>query len=732
MQLHKDTPFEAGFAHVPRGPGEDLMTVVVKATFALGDDAPCTPSDAQRPLSGDVYADDDPTRELLYASDLAAYKPVAEVFALGHCHVTGPAVERTVAALRVGPVSAAVSVTGDRHWTSYGSLSSPVPFTSMPLLWSRAFGGPSHPTNPAGVGLDAREGVTALPNLEAHGALIATPDDRPPPASLGPRSPQWAGRREHLGTYDLAWRLTRWPAFAADLSWEHFLAAPRAQRASSFFQGDERVELRNLVPGRATVSTSLPALRPRVLVEGDEGLREVAMQLDTVIVHGDEGELVCLWRGLVRVRNGRFAGVDTLYVTHDPLGAPRSLDALVEALRAKVAAEAAKVAAPPPPPPPAEEPAEEAPEAPPAPPVDEDGRPFTPPETAPLPSLDEARKQFEALNIEVPAALLALLAEAHEPDAPVAMPEPDEDPREVLLRALAAGEDLQGRDFTGVDLSYRELGAMKFAGAILANARFLGAVLDGCDFTGCVLTGAVFDDADLHGAVFERADLEGASARRVDAAKAVLTKAVARGSTWTGSRFDGATFTQADFSRARLDRCRFADGVMGRVDLAGAVLRGSVFTRAVLAEATLERCDGEGVDLTHCDLTALRAGDGAQLRGLRATDVKAPGAVFDASVLEGADFSRAEMDGASFSGAALAGARFEVAKLRKARFDGAVMTGATLLGSDGMHADFEGTDLRDADLRGVNLYQANLREAQTRGARWELANLAGTLREGAR
>ena len=59
--------------------------------------------------------------------------------------------------LQLGDIDKRLRVLGDREWL-YGLLplfqiSPPVPFTRMPLLWSKAFGGERHPGNPDGCGL---------------------------------------------------------------------------------------------------------------------------------------------------------------------------------------------------------------------------------------------------------------------------------------------------------------------------------------------------------------------------------------------------------------------------------------------------------------------------------------------------------------------------------------------------------------------------------------------------
>lgn len=147
---------------------------------------------------------------------------VFEVSLLGCAHAPGgrPA-QHTRVSLSVGEVRRSIDVFGDRALVGEGASATAtpaVPFTTMPLTWSRAFGGSAdvevdegspvrvqHAKNPYGKGLDVVaeakkldelltcpagfprfERRRALPNLERPDQLIRTAFDDPEPVAWCP------------------------------------------------------------------------------------------------------------------------------------------------------------------------------------------------------------------------------------------------------------------------------------------------------------------------------------------------------------------------------------------------------------------------------------------------------------------------------------------------------------------------------------------------------------------
>src|SRR5690606_16854123 len=87
----------------------------------------------QLPLRGDVYADDDTYREgaLLYPSDLAEFKPRAELIVKGSCHPPGGKATVCKVAVEIGSLRKELAVFGDRRWIDRllgGKHTEPEPF----------------------------------------------------------------------------------------------------------------------------------------------------------------------------------------------------------------------------------------------------------------------------------------------------------------------------------------------------------------------------------------------------------------------------------------------------------------------------------------------------------------------------------------------------------------------------------------------------------------------------
>lgn len=199
----------------PRG-ARRLGMVVAKATFSLtGGSTPRLAPD----VAETIHEDDVEAPDGLLPGDLVPRRDDSmEVIVLGHA---GPVADQPVAkltvGLRVGAYERQLAVIGDRRWIDRpGSpaISEPEPFTSMPLCWSRAFGGRADvwidrkapievadPINRRGRGFDPRPlaealcrhleapagyplvpKIRTLPNLEDPGCLIRRPGDRPIPA----------------------------------------------------------------------------------------------------------------------------------------------------------------------------------------------------------------------------------------------------------------------------------------------------------------------------------------------------------------------------------------------------------------------------------------------------------------------------------------------------------------------------------------------------------------------
>src|SRR5262249_2144230 len=151
----------------------------------------------------------------------------------------------------IGPLRKKLRVLGDRVWKAGflgPKLGDPQPFSQMPLIYERTFGGQhgdppqSDPRNPVGRGFVTRKADlpdTLAPNIE-------DPSDKTRPAGLGPIAPNWSPRCDRAGPYDAAWHEQRKPLVPADFDDRFFQAAPDDQQVPGYLSGGEEVELINV------------------------------------------------------------------------------------------------------------------------------------------------------------------------------------------------------------------------------------------------------------------------------------------------------------------------------------------------------------------------------------------------------------------------------------------------------------------------------------------------------
>lgn len=666
-----DGPLAAATLSFQVRPPRSSLTVVVKGTFALRDDAPAVLRDEPEPLCGDVYAEDDPDQALLYGSDLAYFKPRCDVTVVGHAHAPRGSATAMQVGFRLGSGPGALERTahvfGDRTWQKTLGVAlaptDPEPFDKLPLGWERAYGGPAHPANPVGQGHKSAtlpDGTLRLPNIESPERPIRGPGDGPEPVAFGPVAPGWRARARFQGTYDRAWLATRWPYFPEDFDWLAAQHGPAEQRVAPP-PLDAAYELRGMSARAATLRGSLPGIRARCFVErrgpdgGDGGgFHELPLTLDTVHFEPDQEKVILVWRGLLEVSADEAPELAALFVTSEPAAGPSlSLEAARErmldvALRGRE-----------------EEPDE--------------------PEPAPLPPPPEQpglrERVLSALeagedlsDVELAGARLAEVDFRGRPLRGV-----------VLLRAELRGANLRGVDLTGAQLG----------GADLTNAMLEGAILEGADLTGARLDGARLDGASLSGAAFEKASGRGASLRGAKGEGVSFAAGC-----WDGAALDDAEIVAADFSRASLVGASFAKARLPKVRLLDALGREARFDGAQLSEAR-----ANGVTLTGCSLRSLEA----------------PRSIWDGGNLEGSSFVGAVLTGAGFKGVKAAGVDFGGVDAREGRFAGAELAGARFLAANLMKASFESANLEGADLRGANLYEAETWKARLDGAELELA-----------
>jgi hypothetical protein len=262
-QVDNRTPFAAERGWVRDRNGVEIWLVAVKCTFDIRPDGSTEISAEQPPVLRVPEHHAEPGRSSIkYESDLVLTKTTTDVIVVGHaCAPYGRPVARMEVGFRVGPVQKVLRVTGERWWSGTGRTS-PEPFTRMPLVYERAFGGTDVKSpcperdcdwrNPVGTGFAvSRDNVSgrALPNIEYPDDTVGGWSDRPRPAGFGPIAGHWKARAGFAGTYGDRWMNERQPLLPDDFDDRFFQYAPQDQQAPTFLRGGEPVVLVGLTPG---------------------------------------------------------------------------------------------------------------------------------------------------------------------------------------------------------------------------------------------------------------------------------------------------------------------------------------------------------------------------------------------------------------------------------------------------------------------------------------------------
>jgi hypothetical protein len=207
MVLDNQTPWSANLQVADLGEPRLAAAVIGKATYDIGPDGNLDVAVEPLPILPDPLST--PFGE--FHGELFARKEGADIAVLATIRRAKP-MRRLIVRLEVGDFWHELTVHGDRVWVPTGERrrplrpSAPVPFTEIPLAYSRSFGGAADyeglttpwPDNPTGLGYyltvdQARE--HPVPNIEAaHDEPLETWDRRPRVAGWGPYPMHWGLR----------------------------------------------------------------------------------------------------------------------------------------------------------------------------------------------------------------------------------------------------------------------------------------------------------------------------------------------------------------------------------------------------------------------------------------------------------------------------------------------------------------------------------------------------------
>jgi uncharacterized protein YjbI with pentapeptide repeats len=721
-------------------------------------------------------------------------KANGEVLIFGYCHAPGGRpVPLSYVRVRVAPsepdpkrtVDKKLFVFGDREWKDgvFGkSMTDPVPFTTMPLGWERAFGGETYPKNPLGRGIAPGEGTDAipLPNVEEASSHVDSPSARPEPAGFGLIEMGWPQRQSKAGTYDDRWLEEDFPGYARDTDPSFFNGAAADQRIHGVFRGDEEYLLENLNPSHPIVRGRLPAVCARVVLrrKGSRVTEEVKMQLDTLIFLPEKAIGILVYRGTTPVLEDDAEDIALALAACEDLNEPRPPEHYTRALDARLDKEMSPILALMSedlvPPFAAEtnaaglglpvdfaqamsgeqkpvldearerlteagvdasvpgEASAAAPVAPPPEPVPRE-QPVPPPNEGPIAKTQ--RLQVPTLETPLPAAgqgppkleaprLMAALEEGAPPDADVTKKLEElkvSDARAIASYRTSAHFNAPVRRLTADERDRARTG--------MRELRAQGVSFAGLDWTRFDLSGYDLQKGDFRKTLLEGADLSGTNVAGSDMSGAVLAHA-----TLHKTCFDGAVLEGTNLGSAQLEGA----------SLVGANLRKAIFVRAKLLHVCLKGADLTGIDWLEAELGAVDFEEaitggldflpGHDLTRCRFPRARLAKSNFLETKLDGVDFAGADMTSVTFLGVSANGADFRGASMTKfvaveacsfegANFAGANLTGSLLRGANLRGANFEGAHLDGVNLSGSDLTGANLTDTQAKEAILIRANL---------
>jgi hypothetical protein len=275
-------------AAVPwRNAGQLRLTVVVKASFAVVPDGDMTLAEPVEIHRTDVPQRNNPTLSAGFARETAPYLPRADVVLTGSAYAPEgtqvPALTVRFALFRDRPLlEKRIHVYGDRRGQEI------VPWSRIPLVYERAYGGLGHADNPFGTG---NKELSKPPNL-------VDPADPTRPACFAPLSASWPTRKRLLGKPQYEGLRRAIPEVGADFDWSYFQAAPPDQRVDHL-AGDEWVVFDGMHPELPRVQSRLPGARAfaRVFGLSDAGRGQpLGLVADMLAVDADEMVCSVVWR----------------------------------------------------------------------------------------------------------------------------------------------------------------------------------------------------------------------------------------------------------------------------------------------------------------------------------------------------------------------------------------------------------------------------------------------------
>ena len=279
-------------------------------------------------MEADEFYGDPTSSSCIQESDFAPYKPKCDII-LAHAVAYAPEGkphQRWPVGIRIGEWQKMLAVTGARY-VDRGLLgwkvTEPQKATQVPLRWELAYGGtcqwPRHlkedeepeifkafEANPLGTGWTdkawlkkAQVADVDAPQIEVFDQPFGTEEANAmayPAVGVGPVGKWWTPRRQKAGTYDQAWKESRWPRLPQDFDFGYWNAAPEDQQIE-YPQGGEELVLAGLTPGQQVWRCKLPEPAIHAVLRMQIGpIVRLPMRLDTLVLDFKAGTLSCVYR----------------------------------------------------------------------------------------------------------------------------------------------------------------------------------------------------------------------------------------------------------------------------------------------------------------------------------------------------------------------------------------------------------------------------------------------------
>lgn len=316
MQVNNHTQLSAAAFPGWSLSGQQVLTLVVKASYQWNDDGKLTLIPEPEIILADQYQDDDPCKPVKQAGDVVASKQGFEILISGRAHPVSPAKGLIVQATLLDEQKQELwqkklAVFGERKWVSGlmgRSISEPTLIKDpVPLSYALAYGGQyqdrknrlvQFEQNPAGIGFNPDD--EQLPAIEQK-PLIKSRRDQRPPAGFGPIAPMWAPRQEAWQNLDTDAAQAGECPYPASVSRDIFNCAPSDQRFPEFPAKAKYLRLQHMNAQQAIMDVNLPELTLKAAVQciSDRQPKPLDLTCDTLTIDSEEKTINILWRASV-------------------------------------------------------------------------------------------------------------------------------------------------------------------------------------------------------------------------------------------------------------------------------------------------------------------------------------------------------------------------------------------------------------------------------------------------